>query len=949
MPYVIVERESNFCIYKQGADGQPEGDPLDCHPGRGAAESQLAALYANEPEAAKSLGNTGAMVAFFLPPDVQTDLFRMAAEHIAGDQQSPEDMHVTLAYLGDNATDLADQKSSLIQSLRDFAANELPMTGSINGIGRFKDADPNACYANFDAPALPDFRQRLMQTLKDCGVEPIQNHGFTPHVTLGYIPHHAEMPDIPLQPMPVKIDKISLALGDERIDLPLTGQAMKSAEHLIAFGSAIKSLGNGRVGGYLVAFGGKDLEGDYFTPETDFSLDWYPQRPVLYHHGFDKTLKATAIGSIDTIKLDKVGLWAEAQLDLHNQYLEAVQGLIDKGILGWSSGALPQAVEKDYDGRIKRWPIIEGSLTPTPAEYQRTRVTTLKAYLASLEDRNDKAGDTGQDAAGDEPPITESKPTKQTKGTKQMNDQMMAALIQAVAEALGMQLNEGDLSALVEKVKPIYAQYEQQEDTAEGVPPAKTDGAPNPDEQDMAQKAIRDPQFLQAVAEIVRVARQPDAQAIKDAVKATIASAPGQSKVGGFRAPGHERAPRITVSTKYADLDHEDMAYLATFMKGIARSKGEVYQPTIEFMREVADKATKAAAQGSRLPAHAVKAINAIKANELDTSTQAGYGDEWVPDMWLDQVWARTRLDNVVAPQFAQINMPSNPYELPIETTDPTVYKVPETSDEAHLTIAGAGNPIPDSKLATAKVILTADKLALRVGYSMESDEDSIIPFAAQLRKQGQRAIEDAIDNVYLNGDNTAAGNINLDGGTPGGTEKYYVAFKGILYTALVANGGLNAIDMLGTAPTLAQIRAVRAKLLSAYAARPQDLVIFCDFPTYMKLLGLPELLTIDKYGVNATVVTGEVGKIDNIPVLVTNEMVLAAANGKVSSTGASNTRGRLVIASKPQFYGGYRRKVSLITEYLSYYDSYQMTATVRPAFIARDAVCASILYNILV
>ena len=915
----------------------------------------MAEVTANDNQTSnKSLGNTGAMVAFFPPVTLATALFEQCAHSIenAAALQEPDDMHVTLAYFGD-AAPLDDRKTAVIEALRTFAANEPPIVGAFNGIGRFMDADPNAFYANFDAPALPAFRGRLLDTLQAAGVAPDQTHGFTPHLTLAYIPLAIATPPIVTDPVPFTVDHVTLAWGDERYELPLAGQAVKSAERMIAFGSAIKSLGNGRVGGYLVAFGGKDLEGDYFTPDTQFCLDWYGQRPVLYHHGFDKTLKAAAIGTIDTIRADEVGLWAEAQLDLHNQYVMAVQELIGKGVLGWSSGAMPQAVERDYDGRIKSWPIIEGSLTPTPAEYQRTRVTTLKAYLASLEESSGttKAGDAGQDAAGDDQqPQTESQPQQTEKGTKQMNDQMLAALIQAVAEALGMQLNEGDLTALVDKVKPIYAQYEQQEDAAEGVPPGKSDGQqPNPDEQDITQKAIRDPQFLQAVAEVVRGVKKPTPQAIKDTVKATIASTPGQSKVGGFQAPGFGRGSRITVSTKYADLDHEDMAYLATFMKGIAKANGEQYQPTTEFMREMADKASKAAGQGVRFAPSVIKSINAIKSNELDTSTQSGYGDEWVPDLWLNQLWERTRLDNVVAAQFAQISMPSNPYELPIESTDPTVYKVPETSDESHLTISGAGNPIPDSKLATGKVTLTADKLALRVGYSMESDEDAIIPFAAQLRKQGQRALEDAIDNVYLNADNTASGNVNYDGGTPGGTEKYYVAFKGIIYTALVSNSGGNATDMGNIAPTLAYIRATRAKLLSAYAARPQDLVIFCDFPTYMKLLSLPELLTVDKYGTNATVVTGEVGKIDNIPVLVSNEMALASSNGKVSSTGGNNTRGRLVIASKPQFYGGYRRKISVVTEYLSYYDSYQMTATVRPAFINRDVYCAAILYNIAV
>ena len=37
---------------------------------------------------------------------------------------------------------------------------------------------------------------------------------------------------------------------------------------------------------------------------------------------------------------------------------------------------------------------------------------------------------------------------------------------------------------------------------------------------------------------------------------------------------------------------------------------------------------------------------------------------------------------------FRVIEMPSNPFELPISGTDPTVYYVPETQDEAELSLA---------------------------------------------------------------------------------------------------------------------------------------------------------------------------------------------------------------------------------------------------------------------
>ena len=47
---------------------------------------------------------------------------------------------------------------------------------------------------------------------------------------------------------------------------------------------------------------------------------------------------------------------------------------------------------------------------------------------------------------------------------------------------------------------------------------------------------------------------------------------------------------------------------------------------------------------------------------------------------------------------------------IPIEGTNPTVYFVPETKNEADLTIAGSGNPIPDSKIGSGKVTLRRQK-----------------------------------------------------------------------------------------------------------------------------------------------------------------------------------------------------------------------------------------------
>jgi len=54
MPYLIVKQDDEYCVYRQGADGKPRGETLGCHPTRDEAQEQMAALYANEPEAQKA-------------------------------------------------------------------------------------------------------------------------------------------------------------------------------------------------------------------------------------------------------------------------------------------------------------------------------------------------------------------------------------------------------------------------------------------------------------------------------------------------------------------------------------------------------------------------------------------------------------------------------------------------------------------------------------------------------------------------------------------------------------------------------------------------------------------------------------------------------------------------------------------------------------------------------
>jgi phage head maturation protease len=177
---------------------------------------------------------------------------------------------------------------------------------------------------------------------------------------------------------------------------------------LVSFGDAIKADDSGRVRGYLVRFGGADLEGDYFTASTDFGRPMKSGDRVAmnlyYHHGQDRTVGKSRIGT-GYITMDDKGLWYEAQVEMADQYQKMIQELAKSGKLGYSSGATGHMVErkKMSDGRyeITRWPIGEASLTPTPAEPMNA-VKSLKDMYGDME------GDTMDEMAM--PPMPQQSP-----------------------------------------------------------------------------------------------------------------------------------------------------------------------------------------------------------------------------------------------------------------------------------------------------------------------------------------------------------------------------------------------------------------------------------------------------------------------------------------------------------------------------------------------------------
>jgi hypothetical protein len=173
-------------------------------------------------------------------------------------------------------------------------------------------------------------------------------------------------------------------------------------DNLIYFGEAVKALDDsGRVGGYLVKFtdaSQKDLDGEYFTAETYYGPKEGDGEECLFDHGFavpaDRFIKDVKQGEMAALseladrtfaplktKRDAVGIFAETVLNLEDEYEKFIFSRVKKGRIGWSSGSPGHRVKKEADGRIARWPICEGSLTPRPAQ-PLSRAIAMKSFAA---------------------------------------------------------------------------------------------------------------------------------------------------------------------------------------------------------------------------------------------------------------------------------------------------------------------------------------------------------------------------------------------------------------------------------------------------------------------------------------------------------------------------------------------------------------------------------------
>jgi 2'-5' RNA ligase len=151
-------------------------------PGKGRKHGVTAAAYE---------GN-GAMVAFTYAPEVAE---RLAAN--VNDGNPAHEMHVTLAYLGEDVDPEVVEVAAQIAEAMTLEYNKLP--AYLGGRGQFMNEE-TANYVSVDAPGIEGFWADLTERLGRAGVPLPTEHGFTAHTTLKYGEmDESEWPTLPLR------------------------------------------------------------------------------------------------------------------------------------------------------------------------------------------------------------------------------------------------------------------------------------------------------------------------------------------------------------------------------------------------------------------------------------------------------------------------------------------------------------------------------------------------------------------------------------------------------------------------------------------------------------------------------------------------------------------------------------------------------------------------------
>jgi HK97 family phage major capsid protein len=322
-------------------------------------------------------------------------------------------------------------------------------------------------------------------------------------------------------------------------------------------------------------------------------------------------------------------------------------------------------------------------------------------------------------------------------------------------------------------------------------------------------------------------------------------------------------------------------------------------------------------------------------------STTAAEGDEFVPLELSGSLIERVNLALRVFSLFPSMDMPTQPFDVP-------AYPVSRqrAGSSAEATADTGQTKFKVLTPATRKITLDAKKFAGRILVSRELEEDAIIAMLPWIQGELVDYMVADLEDAVNNGDTTGT-HMDYDTTAADDPRKLFVGLR------KSAQAGQKT-DASAAALTVAMLRKNR-KLMGKYGITPSDLVNIVSINSYIDLLSDVNVITLDKYGPQATILTGELGSLDSVPLIVSEyQRIDLNATGTNDQTAANNTKTVAETVYRKGFLTGSRRglSVQVLKEIYAESDQDLVIASQRkalsPAFPIATEPTTALHYNVL-
>jgi 2'-5' RNA ligase len=134
---------------------------------------------------------------------------------------TPDDLHVTLAYLGASEDWSDEQRTAMASSVTQAVGAQSPPLGRLWAVAELNPCEDRACMAYLvEGYDLTHIQQLVRSALDSSFQLPMQHSPWVPHITVGYGLTPAEV-STELVGSTIPFSALRLAFGDSVLDIPL--------------------------------------------------------------------------------------------------------------------------------------------------------------------------------------------------------------------------------------------------------------------------------------------------------------------------------------------------------------------------------------------------------------------------------------------------------------------------------------------------------------------------------------------------------------------------------------------------------------------------------------------------------------------------------------------------------------------------------------------------------